>query len=82
MLDKKCSELTTIISDLSFQGFSLGLEATGILRYPLIPEVKILFRMVESQGNCEIETEFEKESKMSDAFSKVILQVLMFSLIW
>ena len=53
----------------------------GVMRYPFIPEVRGLLQVTESQGHCEIEIEFDRQSKVSDAFSKVVLQALMFSLI-
>lgn len=52
-----------------------------MMGYPMIEGVNMLVKVIETQGFCEIETEFDKESKLNEAFSKVILQALMFSLI-
>lgn len=64
-----------------FESDTGGLIAVGVMRYPFIPEVRGLLQVTESQGHCEIEIEFDRQSKVSDAFSKVVLQALMFSLI-
>lgn len=50
----------------------------SIVSFPRIPEVEIRLRMILGDRMCEFETEFLAVPKVSEDFSKVLLQVMMF----
>jgi hypothetical protein len=69
---------------LGFHGLTFTLKedgslcATTYLTFPEIPSVRLQLTVAQNRHHCQFETHFDSESKMSEAFSKVILQALMF----
>jgi hypothetical protein len=79
LINTQIKALPLVFHDFVFEEMESGAYQTKtLLTYPEIPEIVMKLILIQNQQSCEFETEFNGESKITETFSKVILQILMF----